>query len=50
MMAVERNDQGSLKTNSVNASLLHKQGMVHQLADKCEVGWTRSYKKDFNTD
>jgi hypothetical protein len=43
MKAVEDKDKSSL-TTSIQATFIHKQGMIHQLADRCHVGWIKNYK------
>ncbi len=35
----------SLLDSNINASLYAKKGILHQLAEKCEVGWVKNYKK-----
>jgi hypothetical protein len=47
MLAIQEQDKTSLSTQVIKASFVHKQGVVHQLADKCQVGWTRNFRKYF---
>jgi hypothetical protein len=47
MQVIEQEDMDSLRTPVLKLSFVHKQGMVHQLADKCHVGWTRDFRKEF---
>jgi hypothetical protein len=44
MKAIESMDKTALHCPLTQASLVHKQGIVHQLADKCEVGWTENFR------
>ncbi len=46
MKAVEESDKGAL-ASPIKASFVHKQGMLHQLANKCEVGWTKNFRDQF---
>lgn len=41
---IERENDISLKTK-ILVSLTQKKGILHQLADECQVGWVKDYKK-----
>jgi hypothetical protein len=45
MRTIEEQDKGSLACQATKASFVHKQGIVHQMADRCEVGWTRNFRE-----
>lgn len=47
MMSIQDHDKTTLLTPIIKASFLHKQGIIHQLADNCHVGWTRNFRKEF---
>jgi hypothetical protein len=42
-LAIERMDKGTLDSPMVLASLVHKLGVMHQLADVCKVGWSPNF-------
>jgi len=46
MSTIEIQDKTSLKSD-IKASFVHKQGMIHQLANKCELGWTKNFHDQF---
>ena len=50
MITIEQNDGTSLKSPILTASFVHKQGMLHQLADKCEIGWIEDFRDIFSND
>ena len=41
---IERENDTALRTKLL-VSLTQKKGIVHQLADECQVGWIKDYKK-----
>ncbi|MEQ9052073.1 MAG: hypothetical protein RLO12_05225 [Fulvivirga sp.] len=41
---IERENNTALRTKLL-VSLTQKKGIVHQLADECQVGWVKDYKK-----
>lgn len=47
MRAIEEQDATSLRSPDIKASFVHKQGIVHQLANNCEVGWTKDFRNEF---
>jgi hypothetical protein len=47
MKAVEDQDKKSLVSSEIKATLIHKQGVVHQMANRCDVGWTRNFREEF---
>jgi hypothetical protein len=47
MKAVEAHDKQSLNHREIMASSLHKQGMIHQLSNECQVGWTKNFREEF---
>ncbi len=47
MKVIEEQDRLSLDTPDIKATFVHKQGIVHQMANKCDVGWTRGFREEF---
>jgi len=47
MTVIEEQDKESLSSQETKATFVHKQGMVHQMANRCEVGWTRRFREEF---
>jgi len=47
MQAIETQDKVSLNHREIKASLIHKQGMLHQLSNDCQVGWTKNFREEF---
>ncbi|MCX7748571.1 MAG: hypothetical protein N2645_17035 [Clostridia bacterium] len=47
MITIEQQDANSLRSPTIKASFVHKQGMMHQLADKCEIGWIKDFRELF---
>jgi hypothetical protein len=49
LKAIENQDKGSLSSPEIMASFVHKQGITHQLADKCQIGWTSDFRKKYQS-
>jgi hypothetical protein len=47
MKTIEEQDQRSLHHPNLMATLIHKQGIVHQMSNDCQVGWTKDFRKKF---
>jgi len=47
MESIEEHDKSSLNSPHIKASFVHKQGIVHQMANKCKVGWTKNFREKF---
>jgi hypothetical protein len=47
MKAIEDQDGSALQSPDIKATFVHKQGIVHQMADKCEVGWSKDFREEF---
>jgi len=47
MKDIEQQDTASLRSPEISATFLHKQGMVHQMANKCQVGWAKNFRDEF---
>lgn len=47
MRAIENQDMKSLESPKTKATLIHKQGIIHQMANRCDVGWTRNFREKF---
>lgn len=45
MKVVEDYDDSKLQVKKIMASFVHKKGVLHQLANICEIGWTRDFQK-----
>lgn len=42
---IEEQNFSLLRTNRIKPSFIHKAGFMHQLSDKCEIGWTIDFKR-----
>lgn len=47
MKVIEDQDQRSLMQDNLMATLIHKQGIIHQLSNNCQVGWTKNFREKF---
>lgn len=47
MKSIEDQTNNSLKSDEIKASFVHKQGIVHQMAENCDVGWSKDFRKQF---
>lgn len=47
MEAIETQHGSNLKSRLTQASFVHKQGISHQLADRCRIGWVRNFRDRF---
>ena len=45
MEYIEAQDKILLSSPAIKASFFHKKGIAHQLANKCEIGWTKDYRE-----
>ena len=45
MEYIEAQDKQLLFSPAIKASFFHKKGIVHQMANKCEVGWTKKFRE-----
>jgi hypothetical protein len=42
--SIEELDKGTLNSPRILASFVHKLGFMQQLADKCEIGWSKDFR------
>ena len=45
MEYIENQDKKILSSPAIKASFFHKKGIAHQMANRCEVGWTKDYRE-----
>jgi hypothetical protein len=45
LLTIERMDKVQLSSPKLQASFLHKQGFMQQLADACTIGWSPDFRK-----
>jgi hypothetical protein len=45
LLAIERLDKDQLLSSKLQASFVHKQGFMQQLADDCAIGWSPDFHK-----
>lgn len=47
MESIEDHDKKSLDHPDLMATFVHKQGIIHQLSNNCQVGWTKDFREKF---